>query len=204
MEEVKTYTAVAERSGDWWAISVPEVRGVFTQTKRLDQVAPTAREAIALILDVAEDDVDVAVETKLPGEIAEGRDRVRALRAELDDAASRYRNELASFTSYLTQQRKLSVRDAAELVGISFQRVSQVLREPPTTPVTVIKSAQARKVAAAARKAVPARKVAQKRVGRAVASGRVVPERAALNSSPKASATAPAKTAKKTTRSKKA
>ncbi len=42
-----TYKAHAARSGRWWAVEVPDVPGVFTQTRRLDQVAPAAREAIS-------------------------------------------------------------------------------------------------------------------------------------------------------------
>ncbi|MFD3506764.1 hypothetical protein [Nocardia sp. NPDC058666] len=38
-------TAHASRSGGWWAISVPEVPGLFTQVRRLDQVVATVRDA---------------------------------------------------------------------------------------------------------------------------------------------------------------
>lgn len=40
------------RSGDWWAITVPALRGVFSQARNLDEVPEVAREAIALMLDV--------------------------------------------------------------------------------------------------------------------------------------------------------
>ena len=40
------------QSGDWWAISVPSLRGVFSQARNLDEVPEVAREAIALMLDV--------------------------------------------------------------------------------------------------------------------------------------------------------
>src|SRR5690242_11280287 len=33
----KTYTVLARRSGGWWAISVPELKGVHSQARRLDQ-----------------------------------------------------------------------------------------------------------------------------------------------------------------------
>ena len=47
----------AVRSGDWWAITVPDLRGVFSQAKRLSQVEATAREAIAMMLDIDESEV---------------------------------------------------------------------------------------------------------------------------------------------------
>ncbi|MFV2086800.1 hypothetical protein [Micromonospora sp. LOL_021] len=59
--EVTTYLVVCRRVGDWWAISVPELNGVHTQARRLDQVAAAAREAIALLLDVNQAVVDVDV-----------------------------------------------------------------------------------------------------------------------------------------------
>jgi predicted RNase H-like HicB family nuclease len=66
VEEVNTYTAVCRRSGNWWAISVRELKGVHTQARRLDQVADMARDAIALTLDVDPNEIKVAVEPKVP------------------------------------------------------------------------------------------------------------------------------------------
>ena len=49
-----SYRVEAVRSGDWWSITVPELSGVFSQAKRLDQVERSAREAIAMMLDIDE------------------------------------------------------------------------------------------------------------------------------------------------------
>ena len=46
------YLVEFERSGDRWALRVPDLPGVFTQTRRLDQAAAMARDAIAAMLDV--------------------------------------------------------------------------------------------------------------------------------------------------------
>ena len=40
------------RSGDWWAIAVSALSGVFSQARNLDEVPVVAREAIAMMLDV--------------------------------------------------------------------------------------------------------------------------------------------------------
>lgn len=37
MTERSPYRAHAVRSGNWWAIDVPDVPGAFTQVRRLDQ-----------------------------------------------------------------------------------------------------------------------------------------------------------------------
>ncbi len=40
------------QSGEWWAITVPSLRGVFSQARHFDEVPTAAREAIAMMLDV--------------------------------------------------------------------------------------------------------------------------------------------------------
>lgn len=53
------------RSGEWWAMTVPSLRGVFSQARHLDEVPAAAREAIAMMLDVDPADVgpiDVCVQ----------------------------------------------------------------------------------------------------------------------------------------------
>jgi len=51
-DETHGYRVRAVRSGNWWSITVPELPGVFSQARRLDQVEAMAREAIAMMLDV--------------------------------------------------------------------------------------------------------------------------------------------------------
>ena len=45
------------RHGEWWAITVPSLRGVFSQARHLDEVPAAAREAIAMMLGVDPADV---------------------------------------------------------------------------------------------------------------------------------------------------
>jgi predicted RNase H-like HicB family nuclease len=131
-----TYTARARRSGRWWAIDVPELPGVYSQARRLDRVEPMARDAIALFLDVDPATFDVRVETNLPSDLRRDVDAVGRLRAE----AHRLQAESSGAMRRLTHEllgRGLSVRDAAEILGISHQRVSQLVRldrEPVTQP----------------------------------------------------------------------
>ena len=51
-DDAHVYRVRAVRSGGWWAITVPELPGVFSQARRFDQVEAMAREAIALMLDI--------------------------------------------------------------------------------------------------------------------------------------------------------
>ncbi len=129
-----TYTARARRSGSWWAIDVPELPGVYSQARRLDRVEPMARDAIALFLDVDPATLDIRVETDLPADLRRDVEAVGRLRAEAD----RLQAESSGAMRHLTHDllgRGLSVRDAAAILGISHQRVSQLVRaEQPGLP----------------------------------------------------------------------
>lgn len=80
----KTYTARCQRSGDWWAISVPELRGVHTQARRLEKAEAMVRDAIALFLDVPSDSFDVRIEPVLPRDLQGKAGRVRKVRGEAE------------------------------------------------------------------------------------------------------------------------
>lgn len=54
-------TALVTREGDWWAVQVPEVAGLFTQASSLAEVPDQVRDAVGLLLGIAGADVDVEV-----------------------------------------------------------------------------------------------------------------------------------------------
>jgi predicted RNase H-like HicB family nuclease len=60
------YTVKAERSGGSWAITVSELPGVFGQARRRDQIEATARDAIALYLDVPKNSFVLSVQERSP------------------------------------------------------------------------------------------------------------------------------------------
>ena len=60
-----TVTANAVRSGNWWAIEVPEIPGLFTQARRLDQAASMVQDAATLLGWPAVDVVVQAMDTAL-------------------------------------------------------------------------------------------------------------------------------------------
>ncbi len=66
------YTAVAEHAGAWWAITVAEMPGVFSQARRLDNVEHMARDAIALMLDVPPESFEIDVRQVLDPEAGGG------------------------------------------------------------------------------------------------------------------------------------
>ncbi len=127
MATSRSYRVEVVRSGNWWAITVPELDGVFTQARRLDQVEARAREAIALLLDVAEGEIgqlDVVVTPP---------DAVAALLGEMQESeatATEASERAAALRRQVAQQLRADgfpVRDIGRLTGISHQRVSQIL-----------------------------------------------------------------------------
>lgn len=76
--EVKTYIASCQRSGSWWSISVPEIKGLHSQARRLDQVEDMAGDAIALMLDVPAESFAVEVRPELPPAAARAVEARRA------------------------------------------------------------------------------------------------------------------------------
>jgi predicted RNase H-like HicB family nuclease len=122
-----SYRAVATRSGDWWAITIPQLPGAFSQCKRLDQVEAMAREVIALMLDTDPADVDgVEVDVQLPDQLADDLAALRRSERLADDArqAATHAQQRAAEQLRATG---LSVRDIVQLLGVSHQRVSQIL-----------------------------------------------------------------------------
>ncbi|MEU1886994.1 type II toxin-antitoxin system HicB family antitoxin [Micromonospora sp. WMMD987] len=142
------YTAVCVRSGKWWSISVPELRGVHSQARRLDQVEDMAREAVALMLDVSPRSFEVEVRPEISAEVAAAR-QARAKLVEAERSAERATVDAAK----TLLEQGYTVRDAGSLLGISPQRVSQL-----TSPLRQVRRAgrspQTARSAARKRKAV--------------------------------------------------
>jgi DNA-directed RNA polymerase specialized sigma subunit len=118
-------TAICERAGSWWAVTIPEVEGAFTQARRLDQVPAMAADAVALLANVDATNVKVRVEVK-------GFDASRGhwahAREESNRAAAIARNAAEEAKQVVTELRDqgMTVREVACLLDISPQRVSQI------------------------------------------------------------------------------
>jgi hypothetical protein len=124
----RVHTVRCERSQGWWAVRVPEVPGAFGQARRLDDVERAARDVVALALDVPPDAFDVRVEPRLPeaAELAVGR--AAELRHEAQLAAASASRAVLDAARLLIDGEGLTMREAGQLLGLSHQRIAQVLR----------------------------------------------------------------------------
>jgi hypothetical protein len=142
-------TATARRSGDWWAIEVPEVRGVFTQARRLDQVPAMVRDAVTLMTDVPEADIEVDVVPVLDEQVAHQLQEARAARAKSQELSEQAAAGIRAAARALAEAN-LPVRDIGTVLGVSHQRAAQLL--DPVGPRSIKEHAEAGARGVAARR----------------------------------------------------
>ena len=124
---MKRYTIRARRSGRWWALDAEGLRGVHTQVRRIDQAEDMARDAIASVLDVTPDSFEVTVVPEVPDAVRALVDQATTARsqaAQAQDAAAQLTREAAR----RLVGEGLTVRDAGILLGVSHQRIAQLLQ----------------------------------------------------------------------------
>ena len=120
----KAVTAIARRSGDWWAIEVPEIPGLFTQTRRLDQIDGMVRDAAKLL---GHEISQVTVQAKLSEQDEQMLRELLAARSEAD-AAQEKASRLTRGTISTLRKQGMTVRDVADVIGLTPQRVSALAR----------------------------------------------------------------------------
>ena len=121
-----TYVAIYERDkhDDAWNVRIDGLEGCHTYGRSLRQAQRRIREALALWLD--RDPESLSIRDELPRDLAEVARQVNQARAEAERAGANAQLQAARAASALTA-RGLSRRDAAELLGVSHQRVQQLL-----------------------------------------------------------------------------
>jgi predicted RNase H-like HicB family nuclease len=107
VEKMRTYTARCQRVGDWWAISVPELKGVNTQARRLEKADAMVRDAIALFLNISADSFEVKIEPVLSRDLQKKVGRARKVRSEAEAPHSRQDHRSPEFSlGFLTVRRR--------------------------------------------------------------------------------------------------
>ncbi|GAA1572760.1 hypothetical protein GCM10009804_31630 [Kribbella hippodromi] len=125
---MKTYGVTVSRDERWWMVSIPEIEGL-TQARRLDEVERMAREYVAVTTDVPLS----AVAVEVSGIEADGQDLLEA--KKLVDGLRRRAKELDALVAELTREvaavltdASVPVRDVSSVLGVSHQRVSQLVQ----------------------------------------------------------------------------
>jgi hypothetical protein len=128
-----TYRVDVHRDGRWWILHVPELDGTggldecLGQARRYHDIGKEARDLITLVADVAPSTVDLDLHITVDdidiGVTAAGIARDRAAAAAAEARA------VAASTAAAKQLRAagLDLRDIGAVLGVSFQRVSQLV-----------------------------------------------------------------------------
>jgi predicted RNase H-like HicB family nuclease len=120
------YVAVYERDAgsDAWLVQIKGLAGCQTYGRSLHEAAKRIREALALWLD--RDPAELMITDELPKDLEAMSRQVARSRADAEKAGTRAQEATTAAVRRLTEMG-LSRRDAAELLGISHQRVQQLL-----------------------------------------------------------------------------
>ena len=135
-----TYTAVCTREGKWWVVHVPEIDH-STQARRLDQVPEIVADLVSLFTDLDPADVNVEVTVAWSEALAARVAEVEAARADAEARAAAATDLRLALAADLTREG-LSVRDVARVLGISHQRVAQLLARHPSIDVALADTAR--------------------------------------------------------------
>lgn len=127
MSAKKIYRVTVEREPGFWVIRIPELSQVVTQARRLVDVKQNAREAIAVWLNKKVDDIEVSVGIKLSDGVQSVLDEAKTLQQEANERLDRASKATSEVARVMTKDLGMTLREAAEVLGISFQRVAQLV-----------------------------------------------------------------------------
>lgn len=123
---MSTLTARATRCGGWWAVEVDEIPGLFAQVRRLEQVEAEVQDAAAGLTGDPAPSFTVEVVSSIDGVDLEAlSSEVRSKRVELARAEAAASEASRRAVATLRAQG-LPVRDVAQILGVTPQRVSQI------------------------------------------------------------------------------
>lgn len=127
MANKETHRITVEREPGYWTIRVPDISEVVTQARRLSEVKRNAQEAIAVWLDKGVDEVEVAMDLVVPSAVQSALNEAKQLQQEASEKLERAGQATSEAARWLTKELGMTLREAAEILGVSFQRVGQLL-----------------------------------------------------------------------------
>lgn len=129
---MKTYTARLEQEDDRrWSVELEEEPRVHTWGKTIDQALTRIREAAAMWFRVDEASIELIPRPVLPKATGRTVEQAQKAREQARDA-DRLAIEQTRKAAVALTSRGISMRDTAAILGISHQRVHQLLT--PATP----------------------------------------------------------------------
>lgn len=121
---MRTYTVRAEWTDGRWVLAVPQVPRLVGQARRLGQVEPKIRDAIATMLGVDSEAFDVELVPAMSAEadallddVARARDELAGARRQVTSATQR--------AAEVLRNEGLSVEDVSRILGVSVRQQTE-------------------------------------------------------------------------------
>jgi DNA-directed RNA polymerase specialized sigma24 family protein len=123
---VKTFDVEVHREGNYWVAEVLGVRGGATETRRLANLDAEVTDLLSGLLDLDPDQIRLRRHLHLTPGAMKMLEAYAEARIELEEARQRY-DRVQRDAVHELRAADLSLRDSAELLGVSFQRVQQLV-----------------------------------------------------------------------------
>ena len=125
---LKVFTAVFDRDDDgYWLVELEEEPRVHTYGRTLAKAREHIVDATALWFEVAPEDLNVVEDVRLPAPVKAALELARKEREHAQAAQEAAAGATRDAARALVKDGRLSVRDAADVLGVSHQRVQQLL-----------------------------------------------------------------------------
>jgi predicted RNase H-like HicB family nuclease len=126
MTRTKNFVAVFERDANEsvWLVHIKDLEGCQTYGRTIRQAAARIREALAAWLN--KNPEELVITSELPRDVALLASKVSRARDDAERAGSKAQEATIEAARRLAEMG-VSRRDAADLLGISHQRVQQLL-----------------------------------------------------------------------------
>ena len=129
LEAVTTYRIDLERDESGaWIVRSPDVPGFHTYGRSLRQARNRTREALSLWVEDAAD-ADLEYRYHLPRGWREATRKLQRARTRASTAEREAQDLATEVANYFTDVCGLSLRDTADLLDLSHQRVQQLVAE---------------------------------------------------------------------------
>jgi len=126
VEAMKTFTVTAQRGLRRWILQCVEHPGALSEVARLSEADGAIREAIAYVAGLPEDSFAITVVPSIDPSVTRHLEAAASLRQQSVSAAEQALSEMVQAVRTLASAG-LSLRDIGTIVGLSHQRVDQLL-----------------------------------------------------------------------------
>ena len=124
---MKAYRVDVVRDEGWWIMHARIPRTIiYSQAKRVDDVEPMIRDAIAGVLDVDPESFAIELTFDLDSDVLDQVARAREVSLEAAEVQERASRESRAAVQALRNEG-LTLKEAGYFLGVSPQRVAQLL-----------------------------------------------------------------------------